>query len=486
MTTRTPDRDTPGPIPPASPDPAALLRNATAETLTRTAGPCSQQIRLRRTRTSINYITGELHRHHEVITARCDTRRAARCPSCSTLYKYDTYNLIAAGLRGGKNTPPAVSTHPRLFVTLTAPSFGPVHLGPAKSGHLRPCHPRRAGHGPDCRTWHRPADPLIGTPLDPDTYDYQGHVLFNATAGRLWSRFTVDLRRHLAEHAGIPRDNLGDHMTVSYAKVAEYQARGVIHYHAIIRLDGPDGPASTPPTPATASVLEDAIRSAAHSAAISTPAAPGIPARTLRFGTQTDIRPLTDTGERALTDTAVARYIAKYATKTTETTGAELPPLTCRTCHATGSITRDHGTGRSTSAFCPDCHGTGRRDTWAALLRPTISEHARRLVETCWHLGGMPHLSALRLRQWAHMLGFRGHVSTRSRTYSTTLTALRQERTAHQAALNAAAFGPDPQQEESESTLVINTWHYLGQHTTDPTARASPPAPTTSGAGVRR
>jgi len=35
-----------------------------------------------------------------------------------------------------------------------------------------------------------------------------------------------------------------------------------------------------------------------------------------------------------------------------------------------------------------------------------------------------------RSRQWAHMLGFRGHFSTRTRHYSTTLTQLRAERTA--------------------------------------------------------
>src|SRR3954471_2192281 len=33
-----------------------------------------------------------------------------------------------------------------------------------------------------------------------------------------------------------------------------------------------------------------------------------------------------------------------------------------------------------------------------------------------------------RLRRWAHMLGFGGHCSTKSRRYSTTLTALRRVR----------------------------------------------------------
>ena len=95
----------PDPIPPASLDPAALLRNAAAETLTRTAGPCRHPIRLARTRTTTHRTTGRSQQHTDVFTTRCGTRRHTSCPACSTLYKYDTYNLIAAGLRGGKNTP---------------------------------------------------------------------------------------------------------------------------------------------------------------------------------------------------------------------------------------------------------------------------------------------------------------------------------------------------------------------------------------------
>ena len=315
--------------------------------------------------------------------------------------------------RGGKNTPTQVADHPRLFVTLTAPSFGPVHLGPTKRGELRPCHPRRAGQGPDCRAWHRIDDPLIGTPLDPDTYDYAGHILFNATAGRLWSRFTIDMRRHLAEAGGLRRDQLTDHLTVSYAKVAEYQARGIIHYHAVIRIDGPHGPSTTPPTWATDSALEDAIRHAAATAVTTTPAAPGLPSRTLRFGAQTDIKTMTGTpGKRELSDASVARYIAKYATKSTEASGIELRPITCRTCHATGTTSHTLPSGTTDAVFCPDCHGTGKRGPRDALPCSALTAHTDRLLATCWNLGARPELSTLRLRQWAHTLGFRGHIFT--------------------------------------------------------------------------
>jgi hypothetical protein len=466
MSARTADRAQPGPIPPSSPDPAALLRAGLAQHITRTAGPCHRPLRLAKTSVTLGRDTGRIRAlATQVVHARCGNRRESRCPSCASLYKYDTYNLIAAGLRGGKQTPDSVAAHPRLFVTLTAPSFGPVHLGPAKNGQLRPCHPRRTGQGPDCRTWHRADDPLTGTPLDPETYDYAGHVLFNTFAGRLWSRFTIDLRRRLAAVAGVSRDRLGQQATLSYAKVAEYQARGIVHYHAVIRLDGPDGPSSPPPGWATPAALGEAVRHAAATAVITTPAAPGMPGRALRFGAQIDVKTLDSAepagSDRALTETAVARYIAKYASKSTETTGVELRPLACRTCHGSGTLSTEIDNDTAVARFCDACHGHGRdRTAWADLNREGVTAHARRLVETCWRLGGVAEFAELRLRAWAHLLGFRGHTSTRSRRYSTTLAALRAERAEYQAALGAESTLTDVAQ---ETTLVVNTWRYLGR-----------------------
>ena len=64
---------------------------------------------------------------------------------------------------------------------------------------------------------------MIGSPLDPDSYDYAGQVLFNACAGALWSRFALEVRRALAERGGIPGPASGEHVAVSFAKVAEFQ-----------------------------------------------------------------------------------------------------------------------------------------------------------------------------------------------------------------------------------------------------------------------
>jgi len=80
-------------------------------------------------------------------------------------------------------------------------------------------------------------------------------------------------------------------------------------------------------------MLCDAIGQAATAAAITTSPAPGRPPVTLRFGRQTDARPvqhgpdLPGTG-RALSVPAVANYIAKYATKALDAPGIpDHPPV---------------------------------------------------------------------------------------------------------------------------------------------------------------
>src|SRR6266496_6177851 len=109
----------------------------------------------------------------------------------------------------------------------------------------------------------------------------------------LWRRFAITLRRALARQAGLTNKALAAQVRVSYAKVAEYQHRGVVHFHAIIRLDGPTGPATAPPAWATLGLLTDAIGQAAHAVHFETPSARGVPARTLAWGRELDSRPVT-------------------------------------------------------------------------------------------------------------------------------------------------------------------------------------------------
>ena len=228
----------------------------------------------------------------------CGNRREAVCPPCSAVYKRDAQQLVRAGLAGGKGIPETITAHPCVFTTLTAPSFGPVHSRRMRGKTVLPCRPRRDAktrrcpHGRDisCPTRHAEGDPRLGQPMCPDCYDYEAAVLFNAYAGDLWRRFITYLPRQLARRLGITQKRLRALVRVRYVKVAEYQARGVVHFHAVIRLDAPGEDYQPPPPGIDAATLCDAIGQAA--AAVRLRQAAGLVRVALTFGAPqgTDVR----------------------------------------------------------------------------------------------------------------------------------------------------------------------------------------------------
>lgn len=152
----------------------------------------------------LNGVTGE------VISIRCKTRSEKQCPGCSWLYKTDTAKILRDGLAGEGCR--------FFFLTLTAPSFGRTHVVP-KHGRPRPC---------SCGRWHdsvRDAD-LRGVPVDCDEYDYDAQAFFNYHIGRLWDSARAALRKLLPD--------------MVYAKIFEWQQRGALHVHVIIRVPAKD------------------------------------------------------------------------------------------------------------------------------------------------------------------------------------------------------------------------------------------------------
>ncbi|MFB0627549.1 replication initiator [Streptomyces sp. AB3(2024)] len=415
-------------------------------------GGCTEPVRLTGHTTTVDTTTGEVLRSYTTadeptgsLLTTCGNRRSSRCPACSRVYAADTYHLIRAGLTGGKTVPDTVRTHPRVFATLTAPSFGPVHNRPTNTdGGPRPCR---------CRKLHEPTDALLGTPLNPATYDYAGAVLFNAHASVLWARFTIYLRREIAARLGLTQKAARAVLRVSFAKVAEYQKRGLVHFHAVIRLDGPDGSAQPPPPSATVTLLTDAIRAAAARVRV-TVVSDAIGERELAWGEQLDVREIAAFGiDAELTDQAVAAYVAKYATKSADASGTLDRALFCRPCQGRGATVLTHGTPLP----CTACRGTGQA---RPLPRLAVARHVRQMIRTCWELGKLPEFADLKLWKWAHMLGFRGHFSTKSRCYSVTLGALREARRTwrtEQARTRAGLPDLDP-----TTTLVVGHWAYHG------------------------
>ena len=413
-------------------------------------GLCTRPIRLKGRIAAVDLATGELATMYDTVTepdgvllTACGNRRESVCPPCSQVYKRDARQLVRAGLSGGKGVPETIAAHPCVFATFTAPSFGPVHSRRMRGKTVLPCRPRRDAkqrrcpHGRDisCPTRHAERDPRLGRPLCPDCYDYTAAVLFNACAGELWRRFTTYLPRTLARLAGLTQTQLRSLATVRYVKVAEYQARGVIHYHAIIRLDAPGDTYQPPPAQLDTTLLCQAITTAAATVRVDADSA-GHPQVTFRFGDQIDPRPirhsdgLPGTGAK-LSVSAVGNYLAKYATKALDAPGVPERPLRSR----------------------------------ADIEALSCSRHYRQMITTAWQLGGGTHHPGhTRLCKWAHMLGYGGHFLTKSRRYSVTFGQLRRARTEHRKHQRHPTGEHDPWGRPLDDTvvLVLSTWTYDG------------------------
>jgi hypothetical protein len=241
---------------------------AVVELIARTGG-CTSPIRLEGESAAVSARTGAVLARRSTrsqapgfVLVACGNRRASRCPPCSERYRRDAYFLVAAGLAGdeARGVSSSVASHPLVFATFTAPSFGAVHRRVVDAGGVRPCRPggiATCEHSLslNCLERHAENDPRIGQALCSACYDYEAAALWNASLGALWRRTITYLPRELAALSGCSVSALRSQARVAYAKVAEFQARGSVHVHAVIRLDGPDGPDTAPTGGATAERL---------------------------------------------------------------------------------------------------------------------------------------------------------------------------------------------------------------------------------------
>lgn len=187
-----------------------------------------------------------------------------------------------AGAAGGeKGVPETVSSHPMVFATLTAPSFGAVHASKKPGSKSLRCRPRTRGevcrHGKtlSCMDIHAEHDPVAGKPFCADCYDYAAHVIWQWWAPELWRRFTIALPRLIANALVSHRSRQGGWSAREAVTSVEFQ----------------------PP-----------------------PVSQAAPGYLLRFGTQVEARPVHRRAGRddlciAIHPETVAAYIAKYSTK---------------------------------------------------------------------------------------------------------------------------------------------------------------------------
>ncbi|MGH8907273.1 MAG: replication initiator [Egibacteraceae bacterium] len=511
-----------------------LARGEDAERIqdqARAVGGCEHPIRLRGHLDTIDRHTGEVEQRWSsegladgVIHTRCNNRRASRCEPCSRLYQADAWQLVVSGLKGGKGVPETVAGHPTLFVTLTAPSFGPVHSSATdESGRVNPCRARRDqvgevcehGQATTCATRHAEDDPALGRPLCMDCWDYAGAVLWNAHASELWRRTRIRVYRELAALTGISERALKQDVSVQYVKVAEYQKRGLVHFHLLIRLDAARPPAvqrlgvpwrlphriTPPPERYTVKLLARAVRSAVAHVEVGYPAhltdasadgqggeAQG-PGREVGAGQGPEAFPQGTCRQAPLTrdlaSTLEARDPSGSLTQPTPfgpPTGRDgvrhrllpdvsvVPKARCARWGRQLDVREVQGEERGKVAgylakyavkHTEAVGGLDRRLKVDDLALLAVPEHIWRLVVVAWRLALRD--PGLRTDRWAHQLGYGGHFLTKSRHYSTTFTKLRAAR-ARWAAWQRALSQVDPWElfRETARQALVKRWQVAG------------------------
>ena len=253
-------------------------------------------------------------------------------------------------------SPESVTTHPtdvrhahaavasgRCTAAAGAPRVGPAGTSPCA---------RTAGRCTAC-TATATTTAASASRCAPDCYDYVGHVLWQWHAPELWRRFTHRARTPtLARRAGVTAQAVRATLArVSYTKVVEFQARGLIHVHAVVRLDGPTGPDSPPGVDLDALDLGAAIAHRRRAVRLDVHPAGHEPVA-LRWGAQVDTRPITlgagrDDQAGDAHPEMVAAYLAKYLTKSTEDFGLDghgrvHPPTDARYLGASPARRADH------------------------------------------------------------------------------------------------------------------------------------------------
>jgi len=210
------------------------------------------------------------------VWVRCGSRIASSCSSCAELYRGDWAAIARSGV-----FEPGAEAFAFYLLTLTAPSFGRVHRVPRSTLSKR----RKCG----CGIVHGVGDAdLRGVPLDPAGYDYLGQVSWNRDAGTLWDRTKRRLRDRW--------------VSSEFFVVREWQDRGVLHLHVLVRVHR----------------LEPSTREALQAAARTATATSLVDGTVVGWGDQMDVKRFKVGGDGARTIwylTKTLNYVMKDAAR---------------------------------------------------------------------------------------------------------------------------------------------------------------------------
>jgi len=171
----------------------------------------------------------------DVLLVACGSRRAARCRSCASWYRRDAFHLVAARASGwARGFPTRWKSHPKVFATFTAPSFGAVHTRRIKGRKTLPLSAPRQGQGlpawgtggaasvPACRGRSGHRDAAVFWSASTLRARSSGTPWRLRSGTRTWTYFS----RELAGVMGMSHRKLVGLVKPRMVKVAEYQRRG--------------------------------------------------------------------------------------------------------------------------------------------------------------------------------------------------------------------------------------------------------------------
>lgn len=139
---------------------------------------------------------------------RCGSRSELFCSYCSKAYTRDKNLIISSGCEISAYdetiTQDKIDKYSFYGLTMTAPSFGAVYNM--------------------IDTYTLEDEGIIGTPKRFSAYRFEDHIQWNANSTELFHHSVKYLRKAFKED-------------FDYVAVREWQARGVIHYHIIFRVE---------------------------------------------------------------------------------------------------------------------------------------------------------------------------------------------------------------------------------------------------------
>ena len=268
---------------------------------------CRHPVRLRGASREADAATGEVVREFAsegepdgVLLTPCGNRRAHVCPSCSEVYRGDAWQLVAAGLRGGKGVPGVGRASIRWC---SRPSRRRASGRCTRSARARtasgsPCRPRSRGetcpHGRSlaCGERHARGRSVPGRGDLPGLLRLRAAARCGTTtrAGCSSARGPTSSASSPARPASRRRPRASG-CACPTSKVAEFQRRGVVHFHTALAPRRPrdDDELVPPPAEFDAQLLVDAITAALPKATVPAEDADADP---YGWGTQHEVRAL--------------------------------------------------------------------------------------------------------------------------------------------------------------------------------------------------